>query len=647
MTITSAEGPLRPELLELLFAAAPVGIVLLAPDGSCAATNDHACTLLGSTRQALLGRPCSADGHVVAASDGWRWLVLQDGTALDRMAVRLRDAEVRAAALEASEEKFALLSEATFEGVLVHENGIVLQASTRLAEMFGYTAAELTGMDGLLLTVPEDRPRLRGHIQSDSEAPLRGTGLRKDGSTFPGELRGRSFVFRGRTLRVAAFRDVTDQTRLESELLQRALHDPLTGLPNRVLALERIGAAVERDRREPGFFFAVLLLDLDRFKVINDSLGHRAGDAVLTAAAHRLASCVGEGTLAARFGGDEFIVLVEGTGGIDDAVAAARRIEAAFEQPMFVDGRELYVTPGIGIAPGGSGAPDDLLRIADAALYRAKAGGGAQFEVYDQSMHLRAMARLQLECELRRALENEALRVAYQPIVALQTGNVVGFEALARWQDPVRGHIPPSEFIPVAEDTGLIVSLDRWVLRESCRRMSELRARQPGGRLLLSVNLSGKHFNRPDLVPCVDAVLAETGMDGGGLRLEITESVLVEPSGSVLRIFEELRARGIQFAIDDFGTGYSSLGYLHRLPVQSLKIDRSFMRGRAGDGEIIRAVITLGHGLGMEVVAEGVETRAVRDQLRSLGCEFAQGYLFAPALDGTELDDLVAGGRNG
>jgi diguanylate cyclase (GGDEF)-like protein len=437
----------------------------------------------------------------------------------------------------------------------------------------------------------------------------------------------------------------------EQELLHRALHDPLTGLANRTLFMDRLHQALARSARHPGAT-AVVFLDLDRFKVINDSLGHEAGDHVLKLMAERLRSVVRETDTASRFGGDEFLVLCEELAGQEEAVFIAERLARVIGEPIELEGGEVVVTTSIGIAL--AGGPDDraedLLRDADAALYRAKDRGRARYELFDHPMRAGAVKRLTVEGELRRALDRGELRLHYQPIVHTGDGRLSGVEALVRWEHPERGLLLPSEFVPVAEETGLIVPLGAWVMEEACRQWTVWRPVAGDGTSLgLAVNISASELARPQFPGTLDRLLAATGMDPSDLSLEITESVLLEASTSALDALRHVRHIGARMVIDDFGTGYSSLGYLKRMKVSGVKIDRSFIQGLGRDPEdsaIVAAIVSLAHGLGVVVVAEGVETSFQMDRLRLLNCEFSQGYYFSLPLSAEAMEEFLSDVRD-
>lgn len=417
-----------------------------------------------------------------------------------------------------------------------------------------------------------------------------------------------------------------------------AFHDALTDLPNRALLTEHIKLAIERPRNGSESMFAVLFLDLDRFKNVNDSLGHIAGDQLLIATARSLEMCMRPTDTVARLSGDEFGILLDGLENQAHAIAVAERIQQALARPFNLLGHEVYITASIGITLNNGNYTDaeNVLRDADTAMYRAKESGKARFELFDSTMHSHAVALLKLENDLRRAIERNEFEVYYQPIVLLETNELYGFEALVRWNHPERGLVSPDTFIPVAEETGLIVDIGQQVLYRSCRQMREWQLSSPGKPLTISVNLSAKQFAQPDLIGQVKKTLGETGLEAKYLKLEITESVVMKNAEIATEMLMQLCALGVNLSIDDFGTGYSSLSYLHRFPVTTLKIDRSFI-GRMGQGgensEIVRTINTLAQNLGMEVVAEGVETVDQLIQLKLMKCTLGQGYLFSRPLD--------------
>jgi diguanylate cyclase (GGDEF)-like protein/PAS domain S-box-containing protein len=439
--------------------------------------------------------------------------------------------------------------------------------------------------------------------------------------------------------------DITERKLAEEQLLRDAFYDALTNLPNRALFLDRLtGAAARagaRARRGKPQYFAVLFMDLDRFKVINDSLGHVLGDELLVGIAQRLMSSVRPGDTIARLGGDEFTVLVEDVGDVRDAISVAERIQNALKLPFNLEGREVFTTASIGIAMSSLDfeAASDLLRDADTAMYWAKSKGKARYEIFDPSMHGRALALLQLETDLRRAVEREEFRIYYQPIVSLADGSIEGFEALVRWQHPERGLLPPEEVIPLAEETGLIVPIGYRVLRDACNQM-RIWHEQFSPVPFLSVNISAKQFAELDLIDHLREILNDTGFLPEYLKLEITESIIMEDVEFASSLLQKLKELQVRLLIDDFGTGYSSLSYLYKFPIHTLKIDRSFVSADKGDNwEIVRAIISLARSLNMDVVAEGVETEDQRDHLISLGCEKGQGFLFSRPIEAAAVQD--------
>jgi predicted signal transduction protein with EAL and GGDEF domain len=458
---------------------------------------------------------------------------------------------------------------------------------------------------------------------------------------------------------------VIERQRAEDRLVHRAFHDDLTELPNRAMFLDRLGRAVARQQKDSDYQFAVLFIDLDRFKVINDSLGHLAGDQLITQVAGRFLTSLrredtvsrsgtgagpyasfSAGTLA-RLGGDEFTILLDNMHSPRDAEQVAQRIQDALKRPFELEGQEVYTSASIGIATSAVpyASATEVLRDADLAMYQAKSQGKARHEVYNEVMHQSAMARLQLETDLRRALHNQEFRVHYQPIVSLKTREVAGFEALVRWQKSPSELIYPGEFIAVAEDTGLILFLGMWVLREACRTLCIWQKTFPRDKpLTVSVNVSARQFSQPDLVQQIRQIIDETGVDPATVTLEITESVTMSDAEHAIRVLSQLREIGVRFSIDDFGTGYSSLSYLHRLPLDILKIDRSFISAMNEGSEslsIVRTIMRLAKDLGIDVVAEGTETIDQLNHLSALDCEFGQGYYFSRPLDASGIRELL------
>ena len=435
--------------------------------------------------------------------------------------------------------------------------------------------------------------------------------------------------------------------RWEEKLVHTALHDALTDLPNRLLFLDRLGLCVTRARRRPEYLFAILYMDLDRFKVINDSMGHVAGDQLLVQVGRRLQSCLRATDTVSRLGGDEFAILMDEIKHPADVTRAVERVRSQFQLPFNLDGREVYTSASIGIALSSTGyqRAEDVLRDADTAMYRAKAQGEGRDEVFDKSMHEQAVRLLNLETDLRRAIERKELRLHYQPIIALPTGLLSGFEALVRWQHPEYGLLSPAEFIPVAEQSQLIVPLTQAILKEACGQARIWRTQFPEGfPFSISVNLPARYLAKPDLLQEISALIAENALPPEYLRLEVTESEIMEDPATVSKALLQLSEIGVKVYIDDFGTGYSSLSYLANLPVHALKIDRDFV-SRLGDernSAIVRSVVSLAHNLGLQVIAEGVEASDQLDYLKVLKCQFGQGYLFSRPCDSEQATEILS-----
>ena len=439
---------------------------------------------------------------------------------------------------------------------------------------------------------------------------------------------------------VLLFRADVERATTEKRLARQATHDHLTRLPNRRLFIERLRNELERGR-SVGTMTAVLFVDLDRFKIINDSLGHVVGDELLVAAGRRIETCVTPPALLGHLSGDEFVILLPGLASRESAIELARRIRTTFDQPFAVGPHEVFTSLSIGIAFSDAvSAPVDLIRQADIAMYDAKARGRARYEIFEPSMDFAARERLQLEVDLRRALTRGELRVYYQPEIEIESGRLVGMEALVRWEHPERGLIAPGQFLSVAEETGLIVPIGRWVLREACRQAKEWQTKyRPDLSLMVSVNLSGKHLQQASLIDEVRDVLHATGLAPRHLIIEITETVAMAGAETTIEILTKLKSLGVLLAIDDFGTGFSSLAYLKRFPVDLLKIDKSFVDGVAFGGhdtKIVEAIIALGHALGLQVIAEGVETTDQLLELRALGSELGQGFYFGVPMSNDE-----------
>jgi diguanylate cyclase (GGDEF)-like protein/PAS domain S-box-containing protein len=514
----------------------------------------------------------------------------------------------------------------------------------------GYRAADVIGRSAELLvgeqTDLEELDRIRATLNGHESAKAELIFHRQDQSFFWADMN--TVPIRNEhgqvTHFVSVMREVTERKRVEDQLRRNAFHDPLTGLPNRLLFTERLTQVIARNRDKTDHLFAVLFLDLDRFKVINDSLGHLVGDQLLIAIARRLETCVKRTDLVARLGGDEFTILLDNIQNEAATHHVAERIHQELSRPFNLNGHEIFTTVSIGIALSSTDFEytEDLLRGADIAMYRAKALGKACHEVFDTEMHNQAMLQMQLENDLRRAIEREEFVVYYQPIVSLTTGRLAGFEALVRWIHPERGVISPGDFIPIAEETGLILSMGHLILREACRQLSEWQKIYPQHRRLnMSVNLSSRQFSQRGTIELIRDVLRETGLSPACLKLEITETAIMENTESAMDTLLQLKSMGVQLSVDDFGTGYSSLGYLYRFPMDVLKIDRSFISRVDTDGEkleLVRTIITLAWNLGMDVIAEGVETTKQLAQLKMLKCEYGQGYLFSKPMSAADTD---------
>lgn len=447
--------------------------------------------------------------------------------------------------------------------------------------------------------------------------------------------------------------DITIRKRAEEQIIYDAFHDSLTGLPNRALFQDRLGRAIEHNRRNPADLFAVIYLDFDRFKLVNDSLGHSIGDQLLVASARRLENCIRSSDTVARLGGDEFVILLEDVAGEADARMVADRVLNDLSLPYHLGGHQVFSSASIGLVLSiwDYERPEEVLRDADIAMYRAKLMGKARTVLFTPEMREMARDRLELETDLREAIDQQQFRLHYQPIVDLNDGRLIGFEALARWAHPRRGLMLPLDFIPLAEETGLIIPIGHWVMREACQQARFWQEQYPlDPPLTISINLSARQFTQVDLCAVVEGILEETGLPGHTLSLEITESVLVENRQAASELLQGLRGMGIHVQIDDFGTGYSSLSYLHQFPIDTLKIDRSFVEklsynGETNTAEIIRTIMTLARELDLKVIAEGLETSKQLSRLLALQCEYGQGFYFSEPVENTEAEALIAKSR--
>jgi diguanylate cyclase (GGDEF)-like protein/PAS domain S-box-containing protein len=556
-----------------------------------------------------------------------------------------------------AQEQFQVAVESAPNGILIVDPiANIRLVNAKIEQLFHYHRGELIGRS-IEMLLPErfhaQNAGLREMFFADPSLSMCGSsteifGLRRDGVEFPMEISLNPIhTPQGKSLLISLV-DATERKRVESELKRTAFHDALTGLPNRTLFLDnllRLNAMAKRHGHHP---FALLFLDLDRFKVINDSLGHTTGDKLLIEMAQRIVECTRDEDTVARLGGDEFAILLEQIRGPEDAVRVAERVLERFADPLILDDNEVSVGASIGIALSMSGEeqPENLLRDADMAMYQAKTRRSG-YQIFDARMHARTLDRMKLEIDMKRAIERKQIYLHYQPIISLNTGKLAGFEALARWQHNGRGAISPAQFIPLAEETGLVGTLGSWVFREACQQMRTWRDRyQLNDDVFISVNVSSKQVSHGNLIEEIDEVLNETGLDPQHLRLEITESAIVENTRSAAQILSQLKKRRIKLCLDDFGKGFSSLNYLHRFPIDVLKIDRSFVRrlranlihdnGKKRPYEIVRTIVALAQILGMQVVAEGVELADQLSALKQLGCEFGQGFLFSPALEAAD-----------
>ncbi len=565
-------------------------------------------------------------------------------------------------ALQEQESFFrSLYEQATLGIAFCRADGSIVQANGKFCAITGYREADLQSMALGQLIHPGDR--LNHHDVFREVARGQRSGLSTDQRY---QRQDGTFVWVSMTTSVirddqghcqvlaVIIQDIShrkhleaEQHRAEAQLRHNALHDALTQLPNRNLLMAHLERALKRQQRPPHTPFAVMFLDIDRFKLVNDSLGHLVGDQLLITIAETLSQLVRPGDLVARLGGDEFVILLDVVEDLSDVLAVADRILYTLRQPFAIEQREVYATASMGIVMGSKAytSATELLRDADIAMYRAKANGKNGYALFDPTLHDRVMARLQIEHDLRRALDQQQLALFYQPIVSLRDGSIAYIEALMRWYHPDRGMISPGEFIPIAEETGLIVALDRWALITACRQLRQWQQRFPLAReLRVSVNLSAQDLHAPDLIGDIRTALTQSGLEGCFLVIEMTESLLISDTQPVIQLIAQLQDLSVQLSVDDFGTGYSSLSYLHRFPLNALKIDQSFtsnMRQGPVNREIIETIVALSDRLGMAAIAEGGETLEQIAHLKQIGCEYSQGYHFCKPLPAAELEALL------
>jgi diguanylate cyclase (GGDEF)-like protein/PAS domain S-box-containing protein len=560
-------------------------------------------------------------------------------------------------ALRESDERYAMAAQGSNDGLWDWDlRNSTIYFSSRWKSMLGYADDEIgnTPEEWLSRVHPDDLPeieaRIAAHISGrNSHLENEFRMLHQDGTYHWVLTRGMAVRnASGQAYRMAGSQtDIMSRKIATEQLVYNAFHDALTDLPNRSLFMDRLQHVITTSARRSGQFYAVLFLDMDRFKIVNDSLGHLVGDKLLIAVGLKLAVCIRPGDTVARLGGDEFSVLLEDIKELKDAVDVADRIHLTLSTPFMIDGHEVYAAVSIGIALGSElyERAEQVLRDADIAMYEAKKRGSAFSEIFDAGMHASILDRIQLESDLHGVLDHNQLTMVYQPIIDVNTHRLVGFEALVRWNHATRGTVYPMEFIPLAEETGLIVKIGEWILREACRELKELQTRIPSQPpLKMSINISGKQFADENLADIVSGILQETGVAPHTLAIEITESMLMEDVDVAIATMNRLRSMGVHIHIDDFGTGYSSLSYLHSLPIDALKIDRSFISKltvQGGNQEIITSIISLAKSLNFDVIAEGVELDHQLDQIKGLDCQFGQGFLIARPMAPGAIDAWI------
>lgn len=572
-----------------------------------------------------------------------------------RRALRAREEAARQRSIEdarlQSEERYRKLFESSRDAIyMTTRDGLVTDANSSMLEMFGYTREELMKMPvAQLYANAQDRARFQKEIEKVGSIRQHEVKLkRKDGTVL--DCLKTATVQRANDGTIVGYQgiihDISARKRSEEQLAYSAFHDPLTGVPNRSLFMDRLERLVRAAKRRQNYRFGVLFLDLDRFKIVNDTMGHMVGDELLVAVARRLEGALRAEDTVARIGGDEFAIIIDSIRDAGDGTRVAERIIHELGMPFSIQGKDVHTGTSVGVAlsyAGSNDTADSLLRDADAAMYRAKTSGRGRYEVFDPQLHTQAVTQLQIESDLRRALQAREFALVYQPVVDIQDNRLAGFEAFLRWHHPSRGLVSPAEFIPVAEETGLILQIGWWVLEEACRQVRTWENHFPDlADLTVSVNLSSRQFYQTDLVQHVDQILTETGSSPAHIKLEVSESVIMQNAEASTRILQQLRQRGILLSIDDFGTGYSSLSYLQEFPITTLKIDRQFVNALVeGKSGLVNSILALGRAMNVDALAEGVETAEQAERLRSLGTRYAQGYFFSPPVDASKAADFI------
>lgn len=597
----------------------------------------------------------TADGRKIWISMNLRTVRRPEGS-ISHLEGSVRDVSMRKKAerrLAVQTGLFQQLFDNSPQGILLlGKDGAPMDINPSFTSLFGYEKGDLHSLFEMLLHPGslEESFAFISTVLGGTSVSTETQRRTKDGRTIPVSMLGYPYVLDG-TISGAffIFSDISERKSYEDQLTRQALRDNLTGLPNRVLLMDRLNRAMTRQQRNPEYRFAVLMIDLDSFKRVNDTLGHQAGDILLQEVASRLTRCLRTVDTVARMGGDEFAVLLEDFQSNQEAIGITRRLLDAVRQPLTIMEREVLVSASVGVVLQTTRytSPNDLLRDADISMYRSKDLGKNQFKVFSKSMYEHVVQTVQLENDLRRALVEDEFELFFQPIFALGERKLNGFEALIRWNHPERGPLSPDSFIPVAEETGLITDIGKWVMRKGCLTLAQWHAGHPGLDLSLSLNLSPKDLLQASLIPVLTDLLRETGLKARQIKLEITETAVMDNPEQATTRLERLQKMGFQIAMDDFGTGYSSLSYLQRLPIDILKIDRSFvqtMLENPNNLEIIKAIIGLGRILDLRIVAEGVETREQLETLRQLGCDLAQGYLLGKPLPRRQAEELLTGG---